>query len=314
MNNYLKYKPGWMQLLIFGSLTVGLFFAALFITGIIPYLFHISMAEFLSMDLSKPAVFSAAIAAQVIGTIVLFFMSGIIFAYLSDPKPLAYIGFKNPVPKSFYIIAIVIIVSAFPMVAWLSEINHNIHLPKEMHGVEKIIRDSEAQINDRINTFLKMKSPLDLIKMLFFLAILPAIAEEVFFRGVLQRLIILLTKRPWTGIIITGIIFSALHGQYLGFFPRLVLGVVLGALYWYSGSLWPGIIAHLINNAAQVILVYYNPQIEEKNANFSVLLITASTFLVIALTWWMNRISHTRFAEVYDTDDFHIGPRDQYIA
>jgi len=314
MKSYLKYKPGWMQMLVFGSLTIGLLCAVLLITGLIPYLFNISMAEFVSMDLSKPAVFSAVIASQVIGTIILFFMPGIIFGYLSDPNPFYFIGFKQPVPKSFYLIAVVVIVTSFPMVAWLSDMNHNVHLPKNMQGLEKFIRDSETQINERISSFLKMKSPVDLVKMLFFLAVFPAIAEEVFFRGVLQRLMILLTKRPWVGIVITGIIFSALHGQYLGFLPRLVLGILLGALYWYSGSLWPGIIAHFFNNATQVILVYYNPHIEEKNVNFSVLLITASTLLVIALTWWMVKISNTRFAEVYDTDDFHIGPRDQYIA
>ncbi len=124
---------------------------------------------------------------------------------------------------------------------------------------------------------------------------------------------ILLTKRPWLGIIFTAVLFSVLHG-FLGFFPRLALGIILGALYWYSGSIWPGLLVHFLNNALQVLLVYYNPQFAEKDPNFSVLLITASTFLVVALTWWMNKISHTRFAEVYDTDDFHIGPRDQYIA
>ena len=160
-----------------------------------------------------------------------------------------------------------------------------------------------------------MKSINDLITMLVILAILPAIAEEVFFRGVLQRLFIQITRRPWIGIIITAMIFSALHGQFLGFIPRLVLGIVLGALYWYSGSIYPGMIAHFLNNAVQVILVYYSPQFLDKDPNFAAGLIAGSTIIVIGLTWWMKKISQTTYAEVYDTDDdFHIGPRDQYIA
>jgi membrane protease YdiL (CAAX protease family) len=316
MNTYLKYKPGWIQLLIFGSLTFGINLAVSFIAVMaVSKFYNISPAEFETMDLSNPTLVSAFKALQVIISIAWFLIPSLIFAYLSDPKPLPYIGFKKPVPASFFLIAVVIIISAFPMVAWLSEINQHLHLPKSMQSTEKLIRDTEAQNNNLIRSFLNMKTPGDLVVMLFILGVLPAIAEEVFFRGILQRLLILVTKRPWVGIIFTAILFSALHGQFLGFFPRLVLGIVLGALYWYSGSLWPGILAHFINNAVQVILVYYNPQFVEKDPNFSVILITASTFMVVGLMIWIRRISQTRFAEVYDTDDdFPIGPRDQFIA
>lgn len=316
MNTYLKYRSGWAQLLIFGSLTFGIYLAVSFMAVVaISGYYNISRTEFETLDLSKPALVSAIKALQVVISIALFFIPSILFAYLSDPKPLAYIGFKNPVPKNFFVIAAVIIIAAFPMVAWLSEINQHLHLPKSMEATEKILRDSEIQSNKLVKSFLDMKSPGDLVIMLFILAIIPAIAEEVFFRGVLQRLFILILKRPWLGIIFTSIIFSALHGQFLGFFPRLVLGVVLGALYWYSGSLWPGILAHFINNAVQVVMVYYNPKFVDKDPNFSVLLVAASILIVVALTWRMKKVSQTRFAEVYDTDDdFHIGPRDQYIA
>jgi membrane protease YdiL (CAAX protease family) len=316
MNTYLKYKPGWLQLLIFGSLTFGIYLVVGFIAlSVVANYYHISRADFETLDLANPVMISAVKALQVILSIAIFLVPSLVFAYLSDAKPLAYIGFKHPVPASFYLIGVVLLVASFPMVEWLSEINQNFHLPKSMHEVEKIIRDSEAQSSKMVKTFLNMKSPRDLVMTLFLLAIVPAIAEEAFFRGVLQRLFIFITKRPWVGIIFTSVIFSALHGQFLGFLPRLVLGIFLGVLYWYSGSLWPGIVVHFINNAAQVIMVYYNPQFAEKDANFSVLLVTASTIIVIGIISYMTRISQTRFAEVYDTDDdFHIGPRDQYIA
>ncbi|MEO5999319.1 MAG: CPBP family intramembrane glutamic endopeptidase [Chitinophagaceae bacterium] len=317
MNTLLKYKPGWMQLLIFGLLTIGInFIVSILAVFAVSNFYNISPAEFKAMDLTNPTLVSALKSLQVIISIAWFLVPSLIFAQMSDTNPLPYIGFKNPVPKIFLLLAIVVIVASFPMVAWLSEINQNMHLPKSFQATEKLIRDSEAQNNNLIRTFLDMKSPTDLAIMLFMLGVLPAIAEEVFFRGVLQRLLILLTKRPWIGTIFTAILFSALHGQFLGFFPRLVLGIVLGALYWYSGSLWPGILAHFINNAVQVIMVYYNPHFfDEKDQNLSVLMVTASTIIVAVIMWWMVKISQTRFAEVYDTDDdFHIGPRDQFIA
>lgn len=316
MNTYLKYRSAWIQLLIFGSLTLGIFMAVSFVAVfVISSAFQISPMAFKTLDLTKPAVVSAIKALQAVSSIALFLIPSLVFAYLSHRKPLEYIGFKQPVPSSFYMISIVIIIAAFPMVAWLSDINQHIHLPKNLQTTEKMLREAEIQSNNLLKSFLSMKSMADLVMMLFILAVLPAIGEELFFRGVLQRLFIQITKHPWIGIIITAILFSALHGQFLGFIPRAVLGIVLGALFWYSGSLWPGMLAHFINNAFQIILVYYNQQFVEREPNFALWLITGSTLLVIGLTWLMRKISQTSYAEVYDTDDdFHIGPRDQYIA
>ena len=316
MSTYLKYRPAWMQLLIFASLTIGIFLVVSFVAVlIISRIFNLSPTDFEEMNLLRPDVVSGIKALQAVSSIALFLLPSLVFAYLSDANPLKYIGFKKPIPAGFFLIALVIILASFPMVAWLSEMNQHMHLPKSMQATEKMLRDAEDKSNDLLRTLLNMKSAADLVLMLLILAVLPAVAEELFFRGVLQRLLIQIIKRPWIGIIITSALFSALHGQFLGFFPRMVLGIVLGALYWYSGSLWPGILAHFINNALQIIMVYYNPQFAEKDPNFAVWLIAASTFLVIALTWWMQKISQTSFAEVYDTDDdFPIGPRDQYIA
>ena len=313
MNKYLKYKPGWMQLLVFGGFTFGAYLLSNIIAVLILTGYGIPLLEIRTLNLSNPALIPALKVLQVILSIVIFFVPAVIFAYFSDPKPLQYTGLKSPVPKSFILIGVLILLASFPMVAWLSEVNQNIHLPKSMQGVEKVIRNSEIQSSKMIQSFLDMKSFRDMFMMLIIIGVVPAITEEVFFRGILQRLLILLTKRAWVGIIITAVLFSSLHG-FMGFFPRLALGIILGALYWYSGSLWPGLLAHFLNNALQVILVFNNPKFAERDPNFSVLVITASTFLVVGIMVYMNKISHTTFAEVYDTDDFHIGPRDQYIA
>ena len=83
-----------------------------------------------------------------------------------------------------------------------------------------------------------MKGPKDLLIMIFLVGMLPAIGEELFFRGILQKLFIQIFKKAWPGIIFTAFLFSAIHMQFMGFFPRMALGIILGALYWYSGSLY----------------------------------------------------------------------------
>ncbi len=316
MNTYLKYRPAWLQLVIFGSLTFGIFLAVGFIAVfLIAKFYHISPLSFQQMDLTNKDVIAAVKVLQAVSSVAMFLVPPLVFAYLSDSKPLNYIGLKKPVPVVFFAIGVIMTLVAFPMVAWLSELNQHLHLPPSMQATEKVLRDAEVQNNNLLKTLLDMKSPADLVIMLLMLAVLPGVAEELFFRGVLQRLFIQITKRPWVGIIITAVIFSALHGQFLGFIPRVVLGIVLGALFWFSGSLWPGILAHFIYNGLQIVLVYYNPQFVDKDPNFAVWLITGSTLAVVGLIWWMTRISQASYAEVYDTDDdFHIGPRDQFIA
>ncbi len=314
MSTYLKYRPAWLQMLIFGSLIIGCILVGQIIAiPLISKMYGVSALEFVNIDFRNPAVVAGLKLLQVVSTISFFLLPSLVFAYLSDSHPMKYIGFKKPVPLSFYFLAVIIILVSFPMVAWLIEVNQHMHLPRNMQHLEKVMRDLEARENDMVKNLLDMKSTTDLLVILGVVAVLPAVAEELFFRGVLQRLFIQLFKRPWAGIITVAIIFSAMHGQFLGFFPRFVLGVVLGALYWYSGSLWPGMLAHFIYNASQVVLIYKSPQLIEKEPDFSAQLITFSTVAVLFLLWWMYRISQTSYAEVYDTDDFHIGPRDEYM-
>ncbi|MBQ7984158.1 MAG: CPBP family intramembrane metalloprotease, partial [Bacteroidales bacterium] len=86
---------------------------------------------------------------------------------------------------------------------------------------------------------------------------LPAILEEWFFRGVLQRLFISWTKRVWVGLILASTVFSLIHFDLPNFFARFVLGMMLGMLYLYSGNIWTNITYHFINNAAAAISMWY---------------------------------------------------------
>ncbi len=126
--------------------------------------------------------------------------------------------------------------------------------------------DLEKDTTKQVQAFLKADNIFDIIINVFVIAFLPAVCEEICFRGALQRIIINLSKNAWLGIIITAILFSALHMQFLGFLPRMFLGIVLGALYWYSGSIWPSVLAHFVNNAVQVVGVSYAPEYVEKES------------------------------------------------
>lgn len=101
-----------------------------------------------------------------------------------------------------------------------------------------------------------MKTTVDYLLGLLVLAFAPALFEEVLFRGAFQPVFIGWTKNKWAGIIITSVLFSAIHISYFGFLPRLALGLILGLIFYYSKNIWLNILLHFLNNAVVVTQLY----------------------------------------------------------
>jgi hypothetical protein len=152
----------------------------------------------------------------------------------------------------------------------------------------------------------------DIFINVFLIALLPAICEELYFRGALQRIIIHITKNPSVGIIITGILFSALHFQFEGFLPRMLLGIILGFFYWYSGSIWTSIAGHFFHNAFQVLVVSYIPRFTIKTPETPMLAAMASAIAVWAILWFYQRQSTITWSKVYRPND--LTPTNQFLA
>jgi membrane protease YdiL (CAAX protease family) len=131
------------------------------------------------------------------------------------------------------------------------------------------MKNAEENAEMLTKAFLKVDSVGGLFFNLFMVALLPAVGEELLFRGVIQRILTRWTRSYHWGIWIAAILFSALHMQFYGFVPRMLLGVLFGYLLVWSGSMWLPVLAHFINNAIAVIAYYFvdkkllNPNIEE---------------------------------------------------
>ena len=96
---------------------------------------------------------------------------------------------------------------------------------------------------------------------LVIVALLPAACEELAFRGVIQPLVAKWTNNIHAAVWMAAFLFSAIHLQFHGFLPRMILGAGLGYLVVYSGSLWPAIAAHFFNNAGAIIMaMVYGPE------------------------------------------------------
>jgi membrane protease YdiL (CAAX protease family) len=159
-------------------------------------------------------------------------------------------------------IVLVVMFMAFPAIEFLSNINQQMALPTWL----KWMRESEDNAAKLMDVMLTMKTIWAVIFDVILIALVPAVVEELMFRGVLQTILVRWTKNVHAAVWITAILFSAFHMEFFGFLPRLLLGVLLGYFVAWSGSIWPAVWGHFINNATDVILTYlYQNRISKTN-------------------------------------------------
>ena len=185
----------------------------------------------------------------------LFFMAlpALIFSRIMNRKPFHYIGFNNAISGKQVFILIVLVVIGLILSAALSEVNAIIPLSK---SAEAYFKSLEDEYNKQVFAIANMKTIQDYIVSLIIIALLPAMFEEMLFRGALQPIMTGIAKNAVAGIIITSILFSALHGSYYGFLPRIALGLILGFIYYLSKNLWLSVIFHFLNNALGITQMY----------------------------------------------------------
>jgi len=146
--------------------------------------------------------------------------------------------------------------SAFPLINFLAGWNASLAFP--IDSVNEWIQHTEKDAEGLIRLFLETDSILGLCFNLFIIALIPAVGEEMLFRGTFQPFMLKTFKRNYhLAIWVTAFWFSFLHLQFLGFFPRLLLGAVLGYAAHWSGSLVLPMIGHFMNNALAVLVAYF---------------------------------------------------------
>ncbi|MBC7826454.1 MAG: CPBP family intramembrane metalloprotease [Chitinophagaceae bacterium] len=306
MTGHLRVSSPWSQLGIF----LGLFGGAFVISSVLMAAFILANGVPIqnadNIDWTKPELISTMKWIQGLSSILIFLLPAFLYARITfTSNPFYFLGLKQAEKSPMYGLAILCIMLAFPFVIWLGEINQHIPLPNWMTAMEK---DTAKQME----ALLKVKNTMDIVINVIIIAVLPAICEELCFRGALQRILIHCSKSPWAGIIITAILFSALHLQFQGFLPRMILGIVLGALYWYSGSLWTSILAHFVNNGVQVVAVSFAPKYISENPSMPVFAALISGVVLFIILWIYARLSTITYSKVYETSGLNM--TNQFLA
>jgi len=255
----------------------------------------------MNFDYSDPNAIVFIRGSLLIQFLGFFLIPSLLFAYFADPYPKQYLGLKKPWSHWYWILGIVVMLAAIPFSEAMGRLNEKLSFGAD-------VKELEEQLERQTKFILDRHTIGDLIANLFFIALLAGVGEELLFRGVIQRMLIRAFKSPWAGIIISAAIFSAIHMQFSGFFPRLLLGVLLGAIYWYSGSLWTAILAHFAYDSFLVLLVYFNPEFLEKSKSITIgpenLIINGvvSLGIVTILILRMKKLSKTSYEETYRDD------------
>jgi uncharacterized protein len=207
-------------------------------------------------DYSNASVVNAMKVLQIMNMAGGLLFPSIIFLWLCTPGSESFVALKkshNPLPV---LLAAILIVLAQPLIGWTNELNSYLTLPEGLSFLEKWMKNAENQGELITEAFLSTTSIAGLMVNVFMIAILPAFAEEILFRGALARLFKDWTKNVHLAVFISSFIFAAIHMQFYGFLPRFLLGIVLGYLFFWSGSLWLPIVAHFTNNFLSVMVEF----------------------------------------------------------
>lgn len=260
--------------------------------------------NYLQSLLSKPTISINAwydlITLQGASTLGTFILPCLVYWPFVERQPLSAFN-SRPLPSLQGLVLVMMLVIVFmPVDGLFIEWNQHLKLPESLSGLERWMRESEDRAAVATKTLTTFSTTGQLITALLVIALLPAIGEELLFRGVLQRNLIRLTGGIHAGIWLTAVLFSAIHVQFYGFVPRMLLGALFGYLYAWSGNLWVPMLAHFVNNGFTVLMVYLyqhkqvSVDIERTDSVpwYAATLSLVSTVLLLAYFRRQNQVNH----------------------
>lgn len=215
---------------------------------------------------------------QLLQSVATFLLPALAGAYLWSNTPMQWLHLDSKPSWQEALAAVVVMLLAIPGINLLSAWNQQMVLPEWMSGIEQWMRmqeDAAAQLTEQ---FLRVDTIGGLLVNIGLMALLPAVGEELTFRGVVQGMF---TRNRHVAIWATAAIFSFVHMQFYGFLPRMLLGAMFGYMLWWTGSLWVSMLMHFVNNCAAVVVAFwaYN-YLEEGSAEMLDTIGTEDTILL----------------------------------
>ncbi len=194
---------------------------------------------------------------QLVQSLIIFLLPALLFPYLAGTTPGIFFP-QRKIRTSTLLVIFLFITISIPFVNTLVQLNKMLPFSPDLLSYLQ----SQQEAADRlVKTLLAANKGFGgLILDTLVIAVVPAIAEEFFFRGTLQQILHKMFKNIHWAIIITAFVFSFIHFQFLTFLPRFYLGIILGYLFYWSRNIWVSITAHFINNFYGVFVSHVLPE------------------------------------------------------
>lgn len=251
-NRYWRSYPWFFQLLQFIILIVVM--ASFFIVALTPVvlnLMHVSIDALKDVNEKTPRpVINAFLVIQFLTSIGIFLLPVLLFAYFTHPRPRKYLGLVKPGKSLHWWLAPITIITATPLFLAIAALISNIDFGASVKHAQ--------EVNDQtFRALLTMSSPSQLLVTFFVLAIVPGLSEELFFRGLMMRFAAKRSRTIMFPLIISALLFALMHTNIYGMVSIFLAGLLLGGIYYLTGSLWCSIISHICYNGLQVLLTYF---------------------------------------------------------
>ncbi|MCI0921574.1 CPBP family intramembrane glutamic endopeptidase [Sphingobacterium rhinopitheci] len=293
MNKYgIKTNPTWISLTILLGLTlacaVGAQLLVVFIEVLLNGGFSTMLDDSMGIDFKNNPIFSYALIIS--GSLGTFLLPALLLKRIEPYND--YFPMQTKGLPIFLSLAALLLIAFMPMMQWIGEVNMNMSFPPDLKGLESWMRMKEDDMAALTKDIVMVDSWTLLFVNLFAIAVVPAIAEEYYFRGSLMNIVARVVKNKHITIWITAIIFSAIHVQFFGFVPRMILGAFFGYMLLWSQNIWVPIMGHFINNGAAVVLSFYYARqgktYEELQASegYSIIVYLGSFILTGIIGWY----------------------------
>ena len=285
MSEHLRYHRGKRVLLVL---------IILFVSGLI--------------GVATSAIFMAAgdtgmKIAQGLSSIFMFVVPPIVYYYVTRMKHQMYdLGFRKPAnPWWLLLIGVVLMFISLPVTNQLTRWNEAMSFGGVFEKLEEYLKMLEETAAATTEKMLNVDTIGGLLLNLLVIALIPAVGEELTFRGVLQQGLMRRVKSPHVAILLSAAIFSFIHFQFYGFLPRMFLGILLGYMFYITRSLWTSIAMHFVNNGTAVVVYYLNHKgvvnvdvehFGEAQSPWLVGISAVVTIALIAWSWW--RVNNTK--------------------
>ncbi len=202
---------------------------------------------------TKNISFYTTQTTQFLSNIFVFVLPSIGTAYLCSKNPAKFLCLRKITDARVLLLAAAMIFLISPAIDTTTYLNSKMQLPEFMAPVENWMRKTEDYAAQVTKNLLLENGIFPFITNIIIIGIMAALTEELLFRGALLSIVRKNIKNPHIAIWIVAILFSAIHFQFYGFIPRMLLGAILGYLLYWSNNIWVPAFAHFLNNTVAVV-------------------------------------------------------------